>query len=564
MMNTAVAIRRPMHVLRDVPIRRKLIFITLLTSGVALLLACVAFLTYEMVVFRTGMVDELSSTAAMIGDNSSAALTFNDPVSAAQTLKSLRAHPHIVGAAIYDVHGNVFAEYRRRPSVAFHPPATEPDGRRFDGDGLKLFNGINLAGERVGTVFILSDLDEMHGRLRQYALIVILVMALASVVTYLLARWLQESISGPVAHLAGIMGIVAEREDYSVRAKKQGEDELGELIEGFNLMLHQIQERDRALHEAHQTLEARVQERTAELQKEIMERERAQTELEGIHRQLLVASRQAGMAEVATNVLHNVGNVLNSVNVSANLVASRMQKSGAADLAKVVGLLRAHQGDLGTFITADARGKHVLRHLENLSEHLTAEQTAAVQELESLRANIDHIKDIVTMQQSYARVAGVREIINVIDLVEDSLRLNAGSLARHGVEVVRDFQGQPVANLDKHKVLQILVNLVRNAKYACEESGRSDRQITLRVVTLDGRVAISVIDNGVGIAMENLTRIFNHGFTTRAAGHGFGLHSGALAARELGGSLTAHSDGLGLGAKFTLELPLHSAEPAHA
>src|SRR6202011_990624 len=256
-MNPSVAVRKPMHVLRDMPIRRKLIFITLLTSGVALLLACVAFLAYEMVVFRTGMVDELSSTAAMIADNSSAALTFNDPVSAAQTLKSLRAHPHIVGAAIYDARGNVFAEYRQEPSLAFRPPAAEIDGHRFDGDGLKLFRAINLAGERVGTVFILSDLEAMHARLQQYAVIVILVMALASFVTYLLARWLQEAISGPVAHLAGIMGVVARREDYSVRATKQGEDELGELIAGFNHMLDQIQERDRALQEAQQTLEAR-------------------------------------------------------------------------------------------------------------------------------------------------------------------------------------------------------------------------------------------------------------------------------------------------------------------
>jgi two-component system, NtrC family, sensor kinase len=563
-MNTIVSIQKPIHLLRDVPIRRKLTFITLSTSGVALLLACVAFLTYEMVLFRTGMVNGLSSTAAMIADNSSAALTFNDPVSAAQTLKSLRAHSHIVGAAIYDAHGNVFADYRREPSLAFHPPAAETGGRRFDGDGLKLFSAINLAGERVGTVYILSDLDEMHGRLRQYAAIVILVMAIASVVTYLLARWLQETISGPIAHLAGIMGVVARREDYSARATKQGEDELGELIDGFNHMLDQIQERDRALQEAHQTLEARVRERTAELQREIMERERAQTELEGIHRQLLVASRQAGMAEVATNVLHNVGNVLNSVNVSANLVVTRMQKSGASGLAKVVALLRAHESDLGTFITADARGKHVVPHLEILSEHLKAEQMSTVQELESLRANIDHIKDIVTMQQSYAKVAGVQEIINVVDLVEDSLRLNAGGLVRHRVEVLRDFQGHPVVNLDKHKVLQILVNLVRNAKYACEESGQSERRITLRVANLDGRVAISVIDNGVGIVPENLTRIFNHGFTTRATGHGFGLHSGALAARDLGGSLTAHSDGPGLGATFTLELPQHSVELADA
>jgi signal transduction histidine kinase len=561
-MNAVAAIRKPMHILRDVPIRRKLTFITLLTSGVALLLACVAFVTYEMVVFRTSMVDGLSSTAAMIADNSSAALTFNDPVSAAQTLRSLRAHPHIVGAAIYDAHGNVFAEYRREPSIAFTAPATEADGRRFDGDGLKLFGAINLAGERVGTVYILSDLDEMYGRLQQYAIIVILVMAIASFVTFLLARWLQETISGPVAHLAGIVGVVARREDYSVRATKQGADELGELIEGFNHMLDQIQERDRALHEARETLEARVRQRTAELQTQVMERERAQTELEGIHGQLLVASRQAGMAEVATNVLHNVGNVLNSVNVSANLVVTRMQNSGASGLAKVVELLRAHQSDLAAFMTSDARGKHLMRHLENLSEHLNAERTEAVQELESLRANIDHIKEIVAMQQSYAKVVGVQEIINVVDLVEDSLRLNAGALARHGVAVLREFQGHPVVNLDKHKILQILVNLVRNAKYACEESGRSDRQITLRVAAQDGQVAVSVIDNGVGIAAVNLTRIFNHGFTTRAAGHGFGLHSGALAARELGGALTAHSDGLGLGARFTLELPLHSAEPA--
>src|SRR3984893_12789737 len=296
LMNTAIAIRRPMHVLRDAPIRSKIIFITLLTSGVALLLTCLAFVTYEMVVFKTDMVDELSSTAAMIADNSSAALAFSDPVSAAQTLKSLRAHSHIVEAAIYDAHGKVFAEYDREPSLAFRLPAIEADGQRFDGGGLKLFRAINLAGERVGTVFILSDLEAMHARLRQYAVIVILVMALASIVTYLLARWLQAEISGPVAHLAGIMGVVARREDYSVRATKQGEDELGELIEGFNHMLDQIQERDSALSEAHQTLEARVQQRTSELQKEIIERERAQTELEGIHRQLLVASRQAGMA----------------------------------------------------------------------------------------------------------------------------------------------------------------------------------------------------------------------------------------------------------------------------
>jgi C4-dicarboxylate-specific signal transduction histidine kinase len=132
------------------------------------------------------------------------------------------------------------------------------------------------------------------------------------------------------------------------------------------------------------------------------------------------------------------------------------------------------------------------------------------------------------------------------------------------VELVRDFEGQPLVNMDKHKVLQILVNLVRNAKYACSESGLPDRRVTLSVRSANGRARIVVADNGVGIAPENLTRIFNHGFTTRVDGHGFGLHSGALAARELGGTLSVHSDGVGRGASFSLELPLYSAETAHA
>jgi signal transduction histidine kinase len=139
--------------------------------------------------------------------------------------------------------------------------------------------------------------------------------------------------------------------------------------------------------------------------------------------------------------------------------------------------------------------------------------------------------------------------------VEDALRVNASSLARHHVEIVRDFQVQPVISTDKHKVLQILVNLVRNAKDACNETGHTDKRIVVRMTDAPHAVRISVTDNGVGISAANLVRVFNHGFTTKPKGHGFGLHSGALAAQELGGSLTVQSDGPGQGATFTLELP---------
>jgi signal transduction histidine kinase len=267
------------------------------------------------------------------------------------------------------------------------------------------------------------------------------------------------------------------------------------------------------------------------------------------------------MAEIATNVLHNVGNVLNSVNISGNIIAEKVRNSKAPNLAKAAALMQAQAGDLPAFFANDPKGKQLPGYLTQLADHLVAEQKEMLRELGSLSGNIDHIKEIVAMQQNYAKVSGVREKLEVKELVEDALRMNAGAMERHGVQVIREYSPAPPVLVDKHKVLQILVNLIRNAKYAMDESGQGDKRLKLRVA-LNGNemVKISVIDNGVGIAPENLSRIFGHGFTTRKEGHGFGLHSGALAAREMGGSLSAHSDGPGQGATFTLEFPNETTE----
>jgi PAS domain S-box-containing protein len=294
--------------------------------------------------------------------------------------------------------------------------------------------------------------------------------------------------------------------------------------------------------------------------RDITESKRAQVELENLHKQLVESSRLTGMAEIATNVLHNVGNVLNSVNISTDLIMDSVKKSKASSLVRVVVLLQEHAHDLGEFITHDPSGRHVPSILARLSEHLMAEQTKIAGELDSLRRNVEHIKEIVAMQQNYASVGGVNEMIDLVSLVEDSLRLNEGSFKRHGVEIIRELAKVPPMNVEKHKILQILVNLVRNAKYACDDSGLADRRLTVRVANGDGRVKISILDNGIGIPPENLTRIFNYGFTTRKGGHGFGLHSSALAAKEMGGSLTVCSAGLGQGATFTLELPCPTKE----
>jgi PAS domain S-box-containing protein len=279
--------------------------------------------------------------------------------------------------------------------------------------------------------------------------------------------------------------------------------------------------------------------------------------MDALHRQLLQASRAAGMAEVATGVLHNVGNVLNSVNVSAGIVAERLRSSKSEGVSKLAQLLREQGANLAHFLTEDDRGRKVPAYIEQLAAHLAEERIELEKELKGLILNVDHIKEIVAMQQNYARTSGVVEVGSLSEMVEDAFKIHGGAYARHGITVERDFDQLPSITVDKHALLQILVNLLHNAKYACEAANRPDKRVIVRAKAAGpGRVKVEVADNGVGIPQENLTRIFSQGFTTRKGGHGFGLHSGALAAKQLGGTLTVHSDGVGRGATFTVEIPL--------
>jgi signal transduction histidine kinase len=284
-----------------------------------------------------------------------------------------------------------------------------------------------------------------------------------------------------------------------------------------------------------------------------------QSEVERIHRQLMDASREAGQAEVATSVLHNVGNVLNSVNVSTGLIGDRVRNSKAQGLTKAVHLMNEHAADLGDFITRDARGKTLLGYLNKLVAALAVEKQNIVEELDSLNKSIEHIKDIVTTQQAYAGNTSVVEPVQIKDLMEDALRMNAASIQRHQMTVVKEFADIPLMLLDRHLVLQILINLISNAKNAMDGVPDRPHRITIQmnvIESADGlRLLIRIEDDGEGIAPENLTRLFAHGFTTRKNGHGFGLHSCALAAKEMRGTITASSEGLGKGAVFTLELP---------
>jgi len=374
---------------------------------------------------------------------------------------------------------------------------------------------------------------------------------------------IQSAIFVPVVVTGEWWGIVGLDDFFQERDWSEAErDSLRAVADmmGATIARHRVRT---ALEEAKQTLEQRVNERTRELQEQIEAKDRAHAELAAAQQRLIELSRQAGMAEIATGVLHNVGNVLNSVNVSTALAATKIRESRVENLAAAIQMLQQHAGDLPAFLEKDPKGQRVLPYLVKLGAHFRTERDSLLQELESLSSHVAHIKQIVATQQSYAKVSGLVENVQLSEMVEDALRIVESGMLRQGIQVERDFDPLPAIAAEKHNILQILLNLLRNAKQALSDGNGSSpaHRICVRIRRVgENRVSVAVEDNGIGLPPENLTRIFRHGFTTRADGHGFGLHSCALAASQMGGSLRAESEGPGRGATFTLELPLKSAK----
>ncbi|HEX5750317.1 MAG TPA: ATP-binding protein [Archangium sp.] len=291
---------------------------------------------------------------------------------------------------------------------------------------------------------------------------------------------------------------------------------------------------------------------------DITSRKEAEVRLGEMHRTLVDVSRQMGMAEVATGVLHNVGNTLNSVNISTTLVTEQLRRSRVTGLAKATSLLREHSADMASFLTQDTQGKQLPPYLVAVSDQLVEERENMLKEMESLGHSVEHIKSIVSMQQRHARSAGAVEQVAVPQLIDEALRLHAISFERLAIRIEREYAEVPEIFVDRHKLLQILINLLSNARHALVDSRQADKCLRIHVQRTSEaeRLRIEVKDNGVGIAAENLARMFTQGFTTKKDGHGFGLHISALAAEEMKGKLSCTSPGPGHGATFTLDLPV--------
>lgn len=271
--------------------------------------------------------------------------------------------------------------------------------------------------------------------------------------------------------------------------------------------------------------------------------------------QLYINAHEAGMAQVATNVLHNVGNILNSANISAALVKETIQHLEVSNLISVAKMMDDHKANLANFLTEDDKGMLLSRYLKNISHYWQEEQQKMIDEVNNLIKHIDHIKDIVSAQQSLSGLGGVEQEVNVAKVLNDAIKISAADFDQHGIKVeIVNHLVKPVM-IDKIKLMQILINLIRNAKEALINS-KNEKILKVNIYNkTPERFTIEIIDTGEGIRKEDLVHIFTHGYTTKKKGHGFGLHSCALAAQEMQGNLSAYSQGPGTGATFILDLP---------
>ena len=287
--------------------------------------------------------------------------------------------------------------------------------------------------------------------------------------------------------------------------------------------------------------------------------------LEEARAQVVDTARAAGMSEIATGILHNVGNVLNSVNISATLVSQRVDGLCVDDLQRLSEVLAEHADDLSIFLAEDPRGQHIQPFLSALVVELGQEKASIRSEVDSLSSGIEHICELIKSQQEIAKGSQLVEPTNFAERLDEALRITKPAEdEERPLVVIRRFEEIPEVAVDQHKLLQILVNLVQNARQAMDGC-RGEQELTLEVARAgEGRVRVTVTDTGCGIAAADLVRVFHMGFTTRDEGHGFGLHSAANAATEMGGRLWAESEGTGRGARFVLELPARAESPALA
>ena len=509
-----------MNTLRDISIKKKLMFIIMVTSIFSLLLAGAAYVTYDILTLRDAMVRNVAMLSEIIGANSTADLVFNDQKSAEENLAKLSVNPHIVSSCIYNQNGEILASYERVDMVGKMTfPTLQGDGYHFAGNYLIQFRKIYLDNKPIGTVYVQFDLRELHARVQRFVAIVFIIILAASCMAFLLSSKLQRVISLPILNLAETAKTISREKNFSLRAERHGQDEIGILIDGFNEMLTQIQERDTKLAMYSEALEEQVSRRTEELKAANEKLHLQIAENRKIEEELFRTRQLESLGILAGGIAHDFNNLLTAI-------------MGNTSLAKIM-------------VSA------------NHKAHLRLEEI----EKASVRAR-ELTQQLLTFSKGGAPIKKVTSITDVIR--ESALFALRGGKTRCEFSILEALW--PV-EVDEGQISQVISNLAINADQAMPAGGVIDilaENVTLQqgeVVTLPpGRyIRISFIDRGIGIADEHLGKIFTPYFTTKQKGSGLGLATSYSIVKKHAGLITVESE-LGAGTTFNIYLPASEKE----
>jgi signal transduction histidine kinase len=524
--------------------RQVMLFAVLICLGVLVPVGAVLLINH-ISQFKTKLSESFQATTRIMATNASAALAFGDEAAAKELLASLVNAPSITAAALYATDGTRLVTYGETPLTP--PPPALSDGFSSKQEP------VSYKGENYGRLLVLSRYpEELRGTIVAWVSVYAGAIALAGAIAALLAARFYRAVATPLQSLANTAGDVTTSQNYAVRVPLDGPREIRELAQAFNTMMTEIDRRDAELEEKSQVLSHQLK----ALRKEVEEREAAEQRLRENNREMMRLSREAGMAEVATGVLHNIGNALNSINVSTELLCTQIHEQSRVTAATLRDFFTTPPENAAAVFSTHPVGPGVLTFASSLARLMIQQMEESARELAALRAGVVHLKQIVSRQQSLAKTSTLSEAFNLGEAVQDALLLSKADTQGLDLKVEHLADVPAEAYADRSAVVQILINLIANARESMNEAGQAEKKLVIRVGAANHEhVFISITDNGSGIASDQLVAIFSYGFTTKKQGHGFGLHNSANTARLMGGVLQVHSPGRGQGATFTLTLP---------